>query len=244
MATADASYVGDTVTEGDDIRSGHRIERLSHGIYGLIIATAALVAEQEHVDEAGEALVLLLGKALILFLAHTYSSFVPERVIEAQAHGVLGLGKIARNNLPLLLAIVVQAVFLSLAWLGAMSLQVACVASIAYTLMALFGLGGYAGRVASLKWPSSILRGIEAGLSASSSSRSKHSSTDGRRATSHPVTRQDGKSQSVGIGRVHDPRETDVTVIIAIGMLRDLHGAQDASAICEERSIHFSPAAG
>jgi len=151
------------VTSKDGITSSRRIERLSHGLYGLIIVTAALVAEQQHVDEAGDAIALLLGTALILFLAHTYSEMVAVRVIEARPLGVKGLGMVIRDNVPLLFAIVVQTAFLLLAWLDVVSLQTAYAASIAYTLIALFGLGVYAGRVASFKWPRAILIGIEAG---------------------------------------------------------------------------------
>jgi hypothetical protein len=80
---------------------------LNHGLYGLIIVTAALVAEQEYVDEAGDALALLLGTTHILFLAHAYSEMVALRVIRAPPLGATGLRTIARNNVPLLFAIVV-----------------------------------------------------------------------------------------------------------------------------------------
>jgi len=152
------------MTSKDGITSNKRIERLSHGLYGLIIVTAALVAEQEHVDEAGDAIALLLGTALILFLAHTYSEIVALRVIEARPLGVTGLRTVVWDNVPLLFAIVVQTAFLLFAWLDVITLQTAYAVSIAYTLMALFGLGVYAGRAASFKWPHAILIGIEAGV--------------------------------------------------------------------------------
>lgn len=142
--------------------SESQVARLGHGIYGLIIVTATLVAEQQHIGTGAEALGLLLGTAVILFLAHTYSELVALRVVNARPLGLRGLGSIARRNLPLFLAIVVQSVFLSLAWLDAITLQAAYVVSIAYTLVALFGLGVYAGRVASQQWRSSILSGFEA----------------------------------------------------------------------------------
>lgn len=151
------------MTTREGIASRHRIERLSHGLYGLIIVTAALVAEQEYVDEAGDALALLMGTALILFLAHTYSEMVALRVVEARPLGVTGLRAVARNNVPLLLAIVVQTAFLLFAWLDAITLQTAYIASIAYTLVALFGLGVFSGRATSYNWPRAILSGIEAG---------------------------------------------------------------------------------
>jgi hypothetical protein len=151
-----------TVRRDTDTRT-QRTLRLTHGLYGLIIATAALVAEKEHVDKASEAIGLLLGTALILFLAHTYSEMVARSVIEARANRLTGLGSVARENLPLFFAVAIQTAFLFLAWVGVIALQAAYVASIAYTLVALVGLGAYAGRAASPRWQHAILAGVEAG---------------------------------------------------------------------------------
>lgn len=73
-----------------------------------------------------------------------------------------GSGPRIRANAPIFYVIVVQIVFLGLAWRGTIILAAAYVASNVYTLVALFGLGVYAGRVASFKWPISILSGVEA----------------------------------------------------------------------------------
>lgn len=138
-------------------------ERLSHALYGLIIVTATLVAEQEHVDEASHALGLVLGTGLILLLAHTYSAIVAERVAASAALGSTRRRAIIRDNLPVVLAIIVPASLFALAWLGVVPLQAAYVASIAFSVLALFGLGVYEGRIESMGWRLSILSGIAAG---------------------------------------------------------------------------------
>ena len=142
-----------------DFRRG---ERLSHALYGLIIVTATLVAEKEHVDEASHALAVILGTGAILLLAHTYSAIVAERVIASARHGSTRRRAVIRDNLPVLLAIIVPASLFVLAWMGPVSLQAAYVASIAFSLMALFGLGVYEGQIESMNWGLSVLSGATA----------------------------------------------------------------------------------
>jgi len=67
------------------------------------------------------------------------------------------------SNLPVLLAILVPALLFSFAWLEFMSLQTAYIASIGFSLLALFGLGVYVGRIASMNWSLSLLAGATSG---------------------------------------------------------------------------------
>lgn len=140
----------------------HRGERLSHALYGLIIITATLVAEEEHVNEASHALGLVLGTALVLLLAHTYSAMMAERIVKADQLGVIGRRMVIRDNVPVLFAIVVPAALFILSWLGVMSLQTADTTSIVFSLVALFGLGIYEGRIASMNWGRSTFSGVAA----------------------------------------------------------------------------------
>ena len=97
--------------------TAHRkAERLSHALYGLIIVTATLVAEQGHVTEVVDAMGLLLGTALVL-----------------------------------------------LAGADLITLQRAYAGAVVFSLLALFGLGLYEGRTASLGWTHSVLSGAAAG---------------------------------------------------------------------------------
>lgn len=147
----------------NSVETHRKAERLSHALYGLIIVTATLVAEQLHVTEVGDALGLLLGTALVLLLAHTYSAVIAERTIEGHSLGSVGRRVVVRNNLPVLMAIIVPALLFILAGIDLITLQTAYTAAIAFSLLALFGLGLYEGRSASMPWPKSVLSGAAAG---------------------------------------------------------------------------------
>ncbi|MEA2009279.1 MAG: hypothetical protein U9N78_01085 [Actinomycetota bacterium] len=138
-------------------------ERVSHAVYGLIIVTATLVAEMDHVDEALHALGLVLGTGLVLLLAHTYSALAAERIVQARRLSVAGRKMVVWSNLPVLLAIIVPALLFSLAWFEFVSLQTAYITSIGFSLLALFGLGVYIGRIASMNWALSLLAGATSG---------------------------------------------------------------------------------
>ena len=138
-------------------------ERLSHALYGLIIVTATLVAEQGHVTEVVDAMGLLLGTALVLLLAHTYSAVMAERTVEGHSLGTATRWLVVKDNLPVLIAVVVPAVLFLLAGADLITLQRAYAGAIVFSLLALFGLGLYEGRTASLGWTHSVLSGAAAG---------------------------------------------------------------------------------
>lgn len=147
---------------GTQVPGHRRAERLNHALYGLIIVTATLVAEQAHVTEVGDALGLLLGTALVLLLAHTYSAAMAERTVAGHGLGSVGRRVVVLDNLPVLVAIVVPVVLFLLAGVDVMTLQTAYKASIAFSLVALFGLGLFEGREASMRWVPSLLSGAAA----------------------------------------------------------------------------------
>jgi hypothetical protein len=136
---------------------------LSHALYGLIIVTAALVAEKMHVTEVVDALGLLLGTALVLMMAHTYSSVMADRAVEGHSLGKAARRLVVRDNVPVLGAIVVPAILFLLSGTDLMTLQTAYAASIVFSLLSLFGLGLYEGRTASMGWARSLLSGATAG---------------------------------------------------------------------------------
>ncbi len=138
------------------------MERISHGLYGLIIVTATLVAEQHHIEDAVEALALLLTTALVLLLAHVYSTWMAERTLLGTGLDRITRHLIVLDNLPVLLAIVVPCVLLGLAAVGFIELIVAYTVSIVFTLLTLFGLGVYAGRSAEMGWRRAIASGLAA----------------------------------------------------------------------------------
>jgi hypothetical protein len=138
-------------------------ERLSHALYGLIIVTAALGAEKAHITEAVDALALLLATALVLLLAHTYSAVMAERTVEGHSLGTVGRRMVISDNIPVLSAVVVPAILFTLAGADVMTLQTAYTAALGFSLAALFGVGLYAGRQASMGWAYSTLSGTAAG---------------------------------------------------------------------------------
>jgi len=70
---------------------------------------------------------------------------------------------VVEDNLPVLFAIVGPALLFILAGADVMTLRTAYRASIAFSLVALFGLGLYEGRAASMGWIPSVLSGAAAG---------------------------------------------------------------------------------
>jgi len=148
---------------GNGVPAHRQTERLSHALYGLIIVTATLMAERRHVTEVSDALGLLLGTALVLLLAHTYSAVMAERAVEGHNLSSVGRRIVVEDNVPVLIAIVAPAVLFVLAGADVMSLPDAYTASIVVSLVALFGLGLYEGRTASMDWWPSILSGAAAG---------------------------------------------------------------------------------
>ena len=146
-----------------DVAAEHAAERFSHALYGLIIITATLVAERLHVENARDALGLLLGTAFVLLLVHTYTAVMAVRYVEGHPLGTLGRRLVVRDNLPLLAAVVVPAISFVLAGLGALDLLAAYRISIGFCLIALAGLGLYQGRAGGLGWPRSLLSAAAAG---------------------------------------------------------------------------------
>ena len=144
--------------------SRHRqSERLSHGLYGLIIVTATLGAERAHVTQAADAFVLLLSTAFVLVLAHTYSAWMAERAMEGGRLSLVAGRSVIVDNIPVAGAIVFPMFLFALVGLGVLELQVAYRAAIAVSIGALFGVGIYEGRLASMGWFHSLLSGAAAG---------------------------------------------------------------------------------
>jgi hypothetical protein len=141
----------------------HQAERLSHGLYGLIIVTATLGAERAHVTNARDAALLMLSTAFVLFLAHTYSAWMAERAVERGNLSAIGRRLILTDNLPVAGAIIVPMVLFALVGAGVMGLQMAYRGAIAFSLAALFGVGLYQARLASLGWFSSVASGLASG---------------------------------------------------------------------------------
>ena len=141
----------------------HQIEQFNHALYGLIIVTATLVAERLHVTEPGEALAILLGTALVLFLAHTYSGALAVRAVEGHRLGAVGRKLVILDNVPVVAAIVVPTVLFILAAFDIITMRAAYAISIVVSLGALIALGVYQGWIASNHRGAAVFSGALAG---------------------------------------------------------------------------------
>ena len=121
-------------------------ERSSHAIYGLIIITAALVADREGAEDALTSLLVLWGAGLVLILAHVYSAIVAE--VGAEGHWLSHAERhvLIVDNIPVLAAVVVPSILFLVAGLGLIGLDLAIDLSIVLSVAALFALGAYQAR--------------------------------------------------------------------------------------------------
>lgn len=133
-----------TTEEGSEQQ--HQVERSSHAIYGLIIITAALVADREFARDALESLAALWGAGMILVLAHVYSALVAEVGEKGRWLNHAERHVLIVDNIPVLAALVVPTVLLLLAAADVIGLGLAIDASIAIAIASLFGVGFYQSR--------------------------------------------------------------------------------------------------
>lgn len=132
-------------------RVEQRAERSAHAIYGLIIITAALVADREHAEDALTSLLLLWGAAMVLILAHVYSALVAE--VGAEGHWLSHAERhvLIVDNTPVLTAVIVPTILILAAGLGLVGLDLAIDLSIVTSVAALFALGAYQARRSGAK---------------------------------------------------------------------------------------------
>lgn len=117
------------------------VERSSHAIYGLVIITATLVADRVHAEDAWISMLVLWGAALVLLLAHVYSSLIARlsttdrRLTYAERHLLIV------DNIPVVASVLLPTVLLIGAGLGIIELWVAIDLSILLSVASLFAVG-------------------------------------------------------------------------------------------------------
>ena len=153
----------DAEVSGDQAAGLQRSERLGHALYGLIIVTATVVAEKEHIEEPIHAIGLLAGIGLVLVLAHTYTGWIAERVVANERLGRVRRRLLVRNNLPVALAIVVPIALFGLSWVGLITMEAAYVVSIGFNIVVLIAIGIYEGHRANMSWLGAVFSGAAAG---------------------------------------------------------------------------------
>ena len=134
-------------------------ERSAHAIYGMIIITSALVADRLHLEDTLTALFVVWGAGIVLLLAHIYSAFVAETGTRGKwlTHSEQHL--LIVDNVPVLTAMVVPTVLISLAGVGLMELRIAVDISIVSAVVALFAVGLHQSRQAGASAVSQLALG-------------------------------------------------------------------------------------
>lgn len=126
----------------------------------MIIITAVLVAEAQHITDPVEALLIVLGTGIVLLLAHTYVAVVAERTLIRHKLGARQRADVLLDNLPVLLGVAGPAVLFIAAWAGAIDIETAFRWAIAFSLAALYGIGVLEGRRMGYSWPRSQVVGL------------------------------------------------------------------------------------
>jgi hypothetical protein len=149
---------GDPPQEPIGTVGGLTPERLSHGIYGGIIVTAALVAEWGHVEEAAEVIGLLVVTGIVLFLAHTYSALVVWEGDEEEVAPLRQLVRTVRDEVSVVFAVAVPVVLFLLAELEVIGLTTAFRLSVGFMMVFLFAIGfAHARGAGRSAWLSAVL---------------------------------------------------------------------------------------
>jgi hypothetical protein len=142
----------------------HQTERFAHAMYGLIIITAVLVAEVEHVPDPIDALVIVLGTGVVLLLAHTYVAVVAERTLLKHRLESDERVQVFTDNLPVMIAVIGPSVLFVAAEAGAIDIETAFRWAIGFTLVALYAIGVFEGRRIGYSWIRSLVVGLGGAL--------------------------------------------------------------------------------
>lgn len=116
-----------------------------------------LVAEAEHALEPLEALLIVVGTGVVLFLAHTYVAVVSERMLTQRRLGPSERREVLLDNVPVVIAVVGPSLLFITAELGAIDVERAFQWAIAFSLVVLYGIGLLEWRRIGYTWPTSML---------------------------------------------------------------------------------------
>ena len=146
---------GTTPSEGGS-GSARRRERRAEGrvraIYATIILTAVLVGLRGHTESAGDVIEILVGAALMLFIAHTFSDFLARRVEIEGAVPLEEFRELLIVESPLLIAAGIPVIVFVLAQADVISLEAAFWISLSYSVASLFVIGAMAASRRGIVW--------------------------------------------------------------------------------------------
>ena len=148
----------------DDGELGRRRRLAAGAIYGTVVYLTVLVLLKEDRTDPRGAAVILVGTALVFWLAHVYAHLVPWIAAEGRLGGDR-LRETARDQFGILAAVVFPLIPLVLAMVGLMEDRAALRAAIGAGFLVLGAVALWEARVAGLGWARSI--GVTAVLVAS-----------------------------------------------------------------------------
>lgn len=128
-----------------DVRLEHIAHRLSGAVYGTILATTVVVATQDHAENIGDALLIVVVTSIVFWMAHVYSRAVGQRIVVRRRLTRGELTAIARNEWPMLQSAVLVVIPLALGWLGALDPSKAAWVAVLLGVAALFAYGALIG---------------------------------------------------------------------------------------------------
>jgi hypothetical protein len=137
---------------GSDRRRERRAEGRVRAIYATIILTAVLVGLRGHTESAGDVIEILVGAALMLFIAHTFSDFLARRVEIEGAVPLEEFRELLIVESPLLIAAGIPVIVFVLAQADVINLEAAFWISLSYSVASLFVIGAMAASRRGIVW--------------------------------------------------------------------------------------------
>jgi hypothetical protein len=138
----------------------------SRAVYGTIVVLAVIAGISTDPDVgAGYVLAVALVTSVVFWAAHVYSGVLAQRMVRADGPLLAAVGRTAREEWPLVEAVLPPAVPLVLGAVGVLEHDTAVTVAIVVGLAELFGWGIAVGRAMGLAVPLILLTGaVNVGL--------------------------------------------------------------------------------
>jgi uncharacterized membrane protein len=141
----------------------HIAHRLSGAVYGTILATTVVVSFQGHGTSMGTAVVIVVVTSLVFWVAHVYSRAIAQRLVVRRRLTGRDVGRIARDEWPMLQSSVPVLVPLLLGWVGLLDGKTAAWLAVLVGVGALFAYGLVIGIREEAGWRHTALSSVATG---------------------------------------------------------------------------------
>jgi len=132
-----------------------RERRVAGAIYGTVVYLTILVLLEEDRTDPADAVAILVGTALVFWLAHVYAHLVPRIAAEGRLR-IVRLLEAAGEQVGILAAVAIPTVPLVLAMLGLLEDRAGLQAAIAAGVLSLTAFAVQEARAAGLGWGRSV----------------------------------------------------------------------------------------